>query len=245
MTIAIVSDIHSNLEALARCVEHAEGKGVARFICLGDIVGYGADPDPTMRLLMALPKLVAVRGNHDVAIEQELSAGAPIAIRAATEWTRRQLTAEQRQFLQQLPLIYREGQATYVHASAAEPETWPYLRMEDQVRECMDAAGTPLTFIGHVHVPKVFYETPQGQVRELDPVNGVPVPLSAARQFVINVGSVGQPRDGNSAACYVIYDDAVPSVTFHRVSYDFHATAKKIRAAALDPYFAERLAEGH
>ncbi len=131
-----------------------------------------------------------------------------------------------------------------MHASAADPESWTYLRMEDEVQACMVAAGTPLTFIGHVHVPKVFYRTPEGTVRELDPVSGVPVPLSPAHQFVINVGSVGQPRDGNNAACYAIYDDAAAHVTFHRLPYDYHATAAKIRAASLDPFFAERLADG-
>jgi len=241
---AIVSDIHSNLEALTRCVDHARAQGAERFVCLGDIVGYGADPDPTLQLLMSLPGLVAVRGNHDVAIFQDLSVGTPPGIRAATEWTRKQLTPAQCEFLQQLPLLHREGDATYVHASAAEPEGWPYLRMEDEIKACMDAANTPLTFIGHVHVPNVFYRTPQGQIRELSPASGVAVPLSVSLQFVINVGSVGQPRDGNNAACYAIYDDVRQDVTFYRLPYDFQIAARKIRAAALDPFFAERLAEG-
>jgi len=241
---AIISDLHSNLEALSRCVDHAREHGAERFVCLGDIVGYGADPAPTLQLLMSLPGLIAVRGNHDVAIFQELSVGTPLAIRTATEWTRRQLTSTQLDFLRQLPLTYRDGDATFVHASAAEPDSWPYLRMEDDIHACMDASTTRLTFIGHVHVPNVFYRTPEGQIRELSPTSGVAVPLSTALQFVVNVGSVGQPRDGNNAACYALYDDVGQEVTFFRLPYHFQVTAKKIRAAALDPFFAERLAEG-
>ena len=244
MKIAVISDLHSNLEALSKCVAHANEQGVERYVCLGDIVGYGADPEATLQLLLSLPGLVAVRGNHDVAMFEELSVATPSAIRQVTEWTRDRLKPVHRQFLQDLPILHREGVATFVHASAAEPDTWPYLRMDDEVQACMDEAGTPLTFIGHVHVPKVFYRTPEGTVRELDPVSGVPVPLSSALQFVINVGSVGQPRDGNNAACYAIFDDAALHVTFHRLPYDFHTTAAKILAASLDPFFAERLAEG-
>lgn len=134
--------------------------------------------------------------------------------------------------------------ATFVHASAHRPADWDYLYAPEQIHACLEDAGTQLTFIGHVHVPRVFYEMPGADVREFEPPDGVPIPLSPYRRYVINVGSVGQPRDGNNAASYVLYDDALAEITFHRLAYDYAATAAKIRAAGLSPFFAERLAYG-
>jgi len=241
---AILSDIHSNLEALERVCEHAAARGAQRYICLGDFIGYGADPVPTLARIMALPGLVAVRGNHDAALFRDLGLEVPADIRQSNDWTRAQLPPAQLAFLAGLPLLHREAQATYVHASAHEPEQWDYLRMPDQIHACLAAAGTPIVFIGHVHVPCVFYETGAGTVRELTPENDVPIPLSPRTRYVVNVGSVGQPRDGNNATGFVLYDEDVATVTFHRLAYDYPACAAKIRAAGLSPFFADRLAQG-
>jgi diadenosine tetraphosphatase ApaH/serine/threonine PP2A family protein phosphatase len=244
MKHAILSDIHSNLEALTVCREHALAQGAQRFVSLGDCVGYGADPGPTLRLLMSLPGLVAVRGNHDDALFREAGEDMPPGVAEAIAWTRAQLTSAQRDFLANLPYVYREGRVTYVHASAHNPGKWDYLFQLEQAEECLKAADTPLIFVGHVHVPKVFYETPAGILRELVPAFGATIPLSAHSRYVVNVGSVGQPRDGNSAACYVLHDDAAETVAFYRLAYDYSRTADKIRAAGLHPSFAERLAYG-
>lgn len=245
MRIAILSDIHSNLEALERVCEHAAAFGAKRYVYLGDFVGYGADPVPALERVMALPGLTAVRGNHDAALFQKDMAGVTYPdILASLTWTHARLTSAQREFLTGLPLLVHDGAATYAHASAHRPDTWEYLRQPDQAFACMEAAGTPMTFIGHVHVPRVFYETAAGAVRELVPLDGAAIPLSAASRYVINVGSVGQPRDGNNAACYVLYDDVAHEVTFHRLAYDYLTTAGKIRDAGLSPFFAERLAYG-
>ncbi len=244
MKTAVLSDIHSNLEALTRCCEHAASQGVERYVCLGDCVGYGADPEKTLRLLMSLPGLIAVRGNHDEALLRDASDTVAGPVKAAAEWTRGRLTPGQWRFLADLPYLHADGSATYVHASAYAPTRWEYLRMPEQVEACIQASATPLTFIGHVHVPKVFYETPNGALREFDPLNGVPIPLSPTQRYVINVGSVGQPRDGNNAACYVVYDDSAGDVMFHRLAYDYVGAGRKILAAHLDPYFADRLAYG-
>jgi diadenosine tetraphosphatase ApaH/serine/threonine PP2A family protein phosphatase len=241
---AIFSDIHSNLEAFERVCAHARAAGARRYVCLGDCVGYGADPEPTLAKLMALPGLIAVRGNHDAALFHDEGREAFPEIRQAIDWTRARLLPAQLNFLAGLPLLVRDDAATYVHASAREPDAWEYLRQPEQMHACLEAAGTPLTFIGHVHVPRVFYETAAGQAREFEPHDGVAIPLSTAARYVVNVGSVGQPRDGNNAACYVLYDDAARSVTFHRVAYDYPSTAAKIRAAGLSPFFADRLAAG-
>lgn len=245
MRIAILSDIHSNLEALERVCEHADALGAQRYVCLGDFVGYGADPGPVLERVMALPGLMAVRGNHDEALFQEdMTGGTYPDILASLSWTRARLSHAQREFLAGLPLIARDAAVTYAHASAHRPGAWEYLRMPEQIRACLDAAGTPLTFIGHVHVPGVYYETAGGIVRELVPQEGMTVPLSVAARYVVNVGSVGQPRDGNNAASYVLYDDVAHEVTFHRLAYDYLTTARKIREAGLSPFFAERLAYG-
>lgn len=244
MRQAVLSDIHSNLEALERCLAHARTQGVERYVCLGDVVGYGADPAAVAERLFVLPGLLLVRGNHDEALLRDVDEALWPGVAESLAWTRAQLSAAELERLASAPYLCREGTATFVHASAHRPEAWEYIWSPEQARACMQAAGTPLTFIGHVHVPMVFYETPGGALRALSPPPGVAIPLSPRARYVINVGSVGQPRDGISAASYVIYDDNAGEVTFHRVAYDHASAAAKIRAAGLDPFFAERLAYG-
>jgi diadenosine tetraphosphatase ApaH/serine/threonine PP2A family protein phosphatase len=244
MRVAVFSDVHSNLEALECCLAHARAHGAERYACLGDMVGYGADPESTLQRLMSLPGLIAVRGNHDESLFRDPGDGAPEGVREASAWTRTQLTAAPLEFLDRLPYVVREAAATYVHASADEPTRWEYVRSTEQGRRCLAAADTPLTFIGHVHETRVFYETAGGAIRDFTPVNGEAIPLFLRSRYLINVGSVGQPRDGNAATGYVLYDEARAEVTFHRLAYDYRRTARKIRAAGLSPFYAERLAWG-
>jgi diadenosine tetraphosphatase ApaH/serine/threonine PP2A family protein phosphatase len=244
MRVAVFSDVHSNLEALERCIAHAHTHGAERYACLGDMVGYGADPEGTLELLMALPGLIAVRGNHDESLFRDPGDGAPRGVREASAWTRTQLAAAQLEFLNRLPYVVREAASTYVHASAYEPTRWEYIRSAEQARRCLAAADSPLTFIGHVHETRVFYETAGGAIRDFTPASGEVIPLSPRSRYLINVGSVGQPRDGNAATGYVLYDEARAEVTFHRLAYDYESTARKIRAAGLSPLYAERLAWG-
>lgn len=246
MRHAILSDIHSNLEALEQCLVHARTQGVARYVCLGDVVGYGADPAAVVARLLALPGLLLIRGNHEEALWRADQAAGAVwpGVAESLAWTRRQLSAAALEALVTAPYLVREGAVTYVHASAHRPEDWEYVYGAEQARACMEAAGTPLTFVGHVHLPRVFYETPGGAVRELVPAAGVAIPLSPHARYVVSVGAVGQPRDGLTAAAYAVYDDESHTVTIHRVPYDYTAAAAKIRAAGLDPFFAERLAYG-
>jgi diadenosine tetraphosphatase ApaH/serine/threonine PP2A family protein phosphatase len=242
---AILSDVHSNLEALERCCSHARAQGAQRFVCLGDIIGYGADPRAVLDLLMSLPGLVALRGNHDQALFRDPGDHAPQAVRAALTWTRAQLSKTQLEFLATLPYLWREDGVTYAHASAEQPARWEYVRMPEQAERCLAAAGTPLVFIGHVHEPKIYYETAAGALREFTPVRDQVIPLSGRSRYVVNVGSVGQPRDGDAASSYVLHDAAHSEVTFHRLAYDYHTTGRKIRAVGLSAYYADRLARGH
>jgi diadenosine tetraphosphatase ApaH/serine/threonine PP2A family protein phosphatase len=245
MKIAILSDIHSNLEALECCLAHARNQGAERYACLGDIVGYGADPGPVVERLMALPGLIAVRGNHDEALfVHEASPFAPPGMHAAIRWTRTALDETQRRFLAGLPYLREEGGVTYVHASCHNPQEWEYVYGGLQAAECLAAARTPLVFLGHTHLPCIFYETPGGTVRELEPHAGEAIPLSPRARYVVSAGSVGQPRDGNPAACYVLHDSGRREIAFHRLSYACDRTAQKIAAAGLEPFFAARLALG-
>ena len=242
--IAIFSDVHSNLEALQRCCDHAAEQGAERYVCLGDIIGYGADPGPTLERLMALPGLIAIRGNHDETLFRDPGDGAPPAVRHVLSWTREQLSAAQLDFLSALPYSVQRDDVTYVHASADNPQNWEYVRIAEQAERCIHAARTSLTFIGHTHEPYVFYETAGGQIRELRPASGRPIPLSPRSRYLVNVGSLGQPRDGNASTCYVLHNEDHAELTFFRLSYDFQRTAGKIRAAGLAPHYADRLAVG-
>jgi len=244
MKIAILSDIHSNLEALTACRDRALAQGVERFVCLGDCVGYGPDPAATMDLLMSLPGLTAVLGNHDEHVVVEGGALPSPQVQQAVEWTRRQLRREHLEFLGGLPYLRIENGVTYVHASAARPYEWVYLLVADQVRECMHAAETSLVFVGHVHIQAIYRETRLGIAEPVELEQGWVHELNPSQRYVVIVGSVGQPRDDDNRASFVIYDEAQNSVSFQRVPYDYAATGRKILAAGLHPHFAERLASG-
>lgn len=245
MKIAILSDIHSNLEALTACRERALAHGVEQFVCLGDFIGYGPDPVATMDLLLSLPGLVAVLGNHDEHMIVEGSSLPSPQVKQAVDWSRRQLRREHLDFLGALPYLRIERGVTYVHASAARPYEWNYLLNAGQVWECMQAAETSLVFIGHVHIPAMYRETRANSAELVVPEEGKAFALKSSRRYVVNVGSVGQPRDDDNRASFVIYDEVQNSITFQRVPYDYSATGRKILAAGLHPFFAERLASGH
>jgi diadenosine tetraphosphatase ApaH/serine/threonine PP2A family protein phosphatase len=242
--LAIITDLHSNLEALERCLEHADAQGAERYVCLGDIVGYGADPAAVVDRLMALPGIITIRGNHDEALFREMSALVPAGIREAIAWTLAQLSPAQKEYLKSLPYVHTDSDVTFVHASAHEPSGWEYIWGTEAAATCLAAATTPVVFIGHTHLPRVYYETEAGDMREFEPPAGEPIPLSPRGRYVVSAGSVGQPRDGSSALCYCLYDNRRRAVTFYRLSYDYHRTAQKIRAAGLDSSFADRLALG-
>ncbi len=244
MKIAVLSDIHSNLEALTACRDRALAQGVERFVCLGDSVGYGPDPAATMDLLMSLPGLIAVLGNHDEHVVVEGGSLPSPQVKQAVEWTRKQLRRDHLEYLGGLPYLHIENGVTYVHASAARPYEWIYLLSADQAKDCLEAAETPLVFIGHVHIPAMYRQTRLGTAESVELEQDRVYALNPSQHHVVNVGSVGQPRDDDKRASFVIYDDVQNSVAFQRVGYDYSETGRKIRAAGLHPFFAERLALG-
>ncbi len=246
MQIAIISDLHSNLEALTACRDHALARGAERFICLGDCVGYGADPAATLDVLKALPGIICVLGNNDQYVVAPGLADMPNEnIRLSSDWTRGRLRPEHFDYLGSLPYLHVDGDATYVHASVNSPERWTYVLEASQARTCLRAAVTDVVFIGHVHIPCVFEAAgSRGEVTRQLPAAGQALQLRTDRQYVVCVGSVGQPRDGDPRACYVLYNNDARSITFERVAYDQAAAARRIRESGLPVFFAERLESG-
>ena len=240
-----MSDIHANLEALSACLAHARAAGVERFAFLGDMVGYGADPDAVLDIVIehARRGAVVVKGNHDEAVHgttEYLNRSATTAI----EWSRKRLTERHLEFLDTLPLCLREREACFVHASAASPESWDYVDSPTAAERCARAAGKPYTFAGHVHEQRLFVTGAHERMVPFAPRPGADIPLRPHRTCVAIVGSVGQPRDGDPSAAYVTADLEQRVLRFHRVPYDHFEAARKVRAAGLPEHLAYRLERG-
>jgi diadenosine tetraphosphatase ApaH/serine/threonine PP2A family protein phosphatase len=247
MKIAVLSDIHSNLEALLACLAHARSKGAEQYVFLGDLMGYGADPRACLEIIapMVNAGAIAVMGNHDEAVLGGLCENLEFVARDAIYWTREQLRQKDRDFLQSLPLVAQDGNAFYVHASAAAPERWPYIKSAASAAKCMAASASPLTFVGHVHNQALYYTVGSRAVQVFSPVSGAAIPVTPQRQWLAIAGSVGQPRDGNPAAAYLLHDRKRESLTFFRVPYDHWNAARKILGAGLPERLARQLETGH
>ena len=243
--IALLSDIHGNLESLQACLKHAENAGAARYAFLGDFVGYGADPAGVVEVIMRYVEqgAVAVRGNHDDAVANAASYLEDSA-KEAIDWARATMSDEQKEFLAGLPLIVRESQMCFVHASAVDPARWIYVNNPASALECADAAGCTYTFCGHLHEQRLYFEGREGTMSEFRPVAGSAIPARAHRRWVAVVGSTGQPRDRIPAAAYALFDRPRGELTFFRVPYDRMAAAGKIRAAGLPASLARRVELG-
>lgn len=246
MRLAILSDVHSNLEALQACLAHARTQGAEQFAFVGDLVGYGADPVPCLDIIEALSRqgAIVVKGNHDEAALAGLCETMEFTAREAIYWTRAQLGPRQRAFLQGLPMMVKDADACYVHASADRPERWTYITGAKDAARSMTAAQAAFTISGHVHQPALYYTAQRSRPRVFYPTSGVPVTLSAHRQWLVIPGSAGQPRDGDNAACYAIMDRRQNTLTYFRLPYDYSSAAKKIVAAGLPPQLALRLEQG-
>ncbi len=248
MKIAVLTDIHSNLEALNACLAHAHLQGAERYVFLGDLLGYGADPKACLDIIASKVSdgALAVLGNHDEAVLGGLCENMAFRARDAIYWTRQQLQQPDRDFLLSLPLVAQDGNSFYAHASADFPERWTYIDNTPAAAKCMAASGLPLTFVGHVHQQLLYYTAGGSAVQAFIPVPGVSIPvLLRHRQWLAIAGSVGQPRDGNPAAAYLLHDRKRESITFFRVPYDHWSAARKVRAAGLPERLAHRLETGN
>jgi diadenosine tetraphosphatase ApaH/serine/threonine PP2A family protein phosphatase len=250
MRLALLSDIHANLGGLQACLAHARAHGAQQFALLGDLVGYGAEPSQVLDQVMDLARdgALVLRGNHDV-----MAASPPKESKALGDstalWTHEQISAQQRQFLEELPMTTQIEDVLLVHASVDDPELWRYVEDERSAGASLDAAvampGVRYVFGGHVHRQTLYYRGTGRGLMAFNPTPGVAIPTPRHRHWIATVGSVGQPRDGNPKAMYALFDTSLTQLTFHRVAYDHHAAATAIRQAGLLEFFAKRLEEGH
>jgi predicted phosphodiesterase len=239
MKFAIFGDIHGNYEALQAVLADAASKGCTHHICLGDIVGYGADPAACLETVQALA-CPTVKGNHDegAANQSRLEDLNPLAQNALL-WTRNQLSAEQRAWLSELKLVRQVRDFTIVHATLDSPSAWAYVTNRFDAMASFSYQFTQLCFYGHTHSPRIFErdDTVRG-------ARGLEVAIQRGTKYFINAGSVGQPRDGDWRSAYAIYDVAEQTVSIHRVEYDIDHAQQKILDAGLPPLLAERLSLG-
>jgi len=247
MKLALITDIHANREAFEACLEQAHLHGADRIALLGDFVGYGADPGWVVTRVQDLVSqgAIAVRGNHDEAVVQGPGPNLIEEARRAIAWTREQLSPEQLTFLSALPYRVEDSGCLFVHANAHAPSGWEYILGRTEAVRSMHATDCRHTFCGHVHQPMLYHMSSTGKIADFTPVPGVAVPVPAHRQWLAIPGSAGQPRDGNPAACWAMFDDARHTLTFHRVPYDLETTSAKIVAAGLPRSLADRLHEGY
>jgi diadenosine tetraphosphatase ApaH/serine/threonine PP2A family protein phosphatase len=237
MQIALLSDVHANREALAACIAHARSGGVDRYVFLGDLVGYGADPAwvvDCVRTLVARGG-AAVLGNHDAAVLNAPTRTMRQSARRVIEWTCRHLQREQLEFLAALPFAVTEDDRLYVHANAWAPGDWQYILSATEARESLLATASRYTFCGHVHEPALYHINAQGDVSGFVPVPGTPIPLGKQRRWLAIPGTVGQPRDGVLAARYAAFDTDAALLTFFEIAYDYETARHKTIAAGLPP----------
>ncbi|MFT5632460.1 MAG: putative phosphodiesterase [Rubritalea sp.] len=239
MKIALFGDIHANLEALETVLADAEAQGCDSYVCLGDVVGYNANPSECLEIIRQMGCPV-VKGNHDedAGGDHSLEMMNPIAAEAL-QWTRDQLTDEQRDFLARMRMVRQVEDFTIVHSTLDQPNVWNYVTNKFDAMSNFSYQFTQVCFHGHTHVPRVFVRG--SKVQDVPPES---IAIEDGMKYFINAGSVGQPRDGDWRASYCIYDMEAKMIYFRRLDYDIATTQKKILAAGLPEALANRLADG-
>ncbi len=239
MKFAVIADIHANLEAFRVVLDDAQKQKCTHYACIGDVVGYGANPRECLELVrkMGMP---CVKGNHDeyCSIDEHAEGFNPAAAEAV-QWTRKQLSEDGRQWLRELKYVRMVMNFTIVHATLDGPQRWGYVFDKLAAAASFPYQNTPVCFFGHTHVPVAF-------IRDSMVRGGTysKFKVEAGKKYFINVGAVGQPRDGNPKSAYVVYDADEQTVELRRLDYDIATTQKKIREAGLPERLAERLAYG-
>lgn len=238
--VGIFSDIHGNVQALRRVLQELDALSADFIVCCGDVVGYGANPNECIDVLRER-KIPTIAGNHDHAAltKIDITYFNEVAKRAIT-WTRETLTPENEQFLRELPMYLNLEDMLFVHSSPRNPESWNYVITMGDARQSFQHYGQRLCFIGHSHTPFI--------VENCESKLSCPaIPSIKLRQgcrYLVNVGSVGQPRDRNPDACFALYDRENMQVEIHRVEYDFAKAQEQIRLQGLPIELAERLGYG-
>jgi predicted phosphodiesterase len=242
MRVALISDVHANLTALDAVLAHAGARGIEAVWQLGDIVGYGPDPDAVVRRLKECAA-AGVMGNHDAAAVglMPLDDFNPTAAEA-NRWTAGQIDADSAAYLRSLPEVELDGEYTRVHGTLRGP-LWEYMTTHEIAEAHFRLQQTPICVVGHTHLPAVVYRLRLGQHDSIRPADGEVFELGEG-QVCVNPGGLGQPRDGDPRAPYAILDTSAATVTFHRVAYDIPAVQERIIEAGLPETLATRLARG-
>ncbi|MFP4163274.1 MAG: metallophosphoesterase family protein [Chitinispirillaceae bacterium] len=242
MKYAIISDIHGNLEALNAVLKDIKKRSVDEIICLGDVVGYYPDPQKCIDLVRSNVSH-CIAGNHDYAAIGKIdTTNFTYYAHTAIEWTKHHLGSSEKEFLETLPLTVEIDDMFFTHSSPSNPRDWAYVfpDSEDAVFEAFNSLVHRVNFIGHTHWPSIM-------IQELDRVvlhAEHTIDLSDECFYLINVGSVGQPRDFDNRSCYALYDTDQQQISLVRVSYNYRSTQKKIRENNLPIFLAERLEKG-
>jgi diadenosine tetraphosphatase ApaH/serine/threonine PP2A family protein phosphatase len=239
MRYLLISDIHGNLEALQATLDAAKRFEPYQLMCLGDVVGYGADPRPCIDLVGDRANLM-LAGNHDLAVAGVIAVDEFNAIaRRSIEWTSEQLSAEDKELLGNLPLQYVDGDYCYTHASPVDPMKFAYIRTLEDVADVFSHIGQRFCFVGHTHLPVLV--TMNGKSGKMEVLRDARVRIQEGTRYFINVGSIGQPRDSNPDACAVLLDEENGTLEFVRVPYDISKSQGKILSNGLPSFLAERL----
>ncbi len=243
MRIAVFSDIHSNVEALSVVLQHAGERKVDQYVCLGDIVGYGASPVECIELLQSMPECPCVLGNHDAAVLGIPSNMKPDA-RKVIDWTKEVLSGSALNFLEKMEDIIKWGDITFCHSNPYRPRHWYYVSEKTYISSSFARSKAKLLFVGHTHVPVAITRKNCFCIYIRSPEHSMVVPAAELNRQIFNCGSVGQPRDGDPRASYLIYDDRRNVVEFYRIEYDVLRASEKILAAGLPEIYARRLLNG-
>lgn len=241
MRYCLFSDVHGNLEAFEAAIAAFSKEKADEYIFLGDVVGYGADPQACIARLRKLKPAVTIAGNHEWGVLGllDLEYFNEYA-EAAVEWTKHLLNKEELEYLKSFGLFFENGKLTLVHGSLEQPAKFGYILDSADAELTLRLSRTPLCFVAHTHAAGVYFFD-KGDVLH---TKGPKVRIERDKKYIINVGSVGQPRDGNPMASYVIYDDSEETAEIKRVAYDIKTAQKKIIKAGLPAWLASRLAEG-
>lgn len=240
MIYILISDVHSNLEAFSAVVESFPRTKEKKILSVGDVVGYGADPNECVEKTVSLGA-VNIMGNHDAAAlgKTDISVFNPHAYEAAV-WTQKHINEYSRDYLDSLPYVHKEDPFTLVHGTLDEPEAFRYMLTNVEAGRTFKIMETQICFVGHSHVPATFMMKEGKMALSFEKK----FKLEDDTKYIINVGSVGQPRDGDWRACYCIYDSSKKSIELRRIEYDIKTAQKKIIDAKLPRILAERLAFG-
>ena len=243
MRIAVFSDVHSNQEALRAFMIHAARRRIDQYVCLGDIVGYGANPNQCIALVQSLPGICFIQGNHDNAAVGN-SGNMNTRADEAMVWTRQRLSFRNLAFLKGMDTVIKQGDLSFCHATPHNPLTWSYITQRNVISKTFARSRAKIVFAGHTHSPSAITRKNFFCVYVKSPLNNSVLPAATEKRQIFNCGSIGQPRDGDPRASYLVYDTEAKIIEFHRVPYDHGKAAQKIMDAGLPQYLATRLLTG-